>query len=48
MVTLAPMRISSGTCMKRLSKIVSVIIDAPSARVISAIICACRSVGKPG
>ena len=28
---LAPMRQSSGTCMKRFSKIVSVIIAAPSA-----------------
>ena len=45
---LAPMRLSSGTCMKRFSKIVSVIIAAPSAIAISAIICACRSVGKPG
>ncbi len=35
---LAPMRHSSGTCMKRFSKIVSVIIAAPSAMVISAII----------
>ena len=34
--------------MKRFSKIVSVIIAAPSAIVISAMICACRSVGKPG
>ena len=35
--------------MKRFSKIVSVIrAGCPSARVISAIICACRSVGKPG
>ena len=45
---LAPMRHSSGTCMKRFSKIVSVIIAAPSAVAISAIICACRSVGNPG
>ena len=44
----APMRVSSGTCMKRFSKIVSVIIAAPSATHISAMNCACRSVGKPG
>ena len=34
--------------MKRFSKIVSVMRDVPLARVISAINCACRSVGKPG
>ena len=34
--------------MKRFSKIVSVMRDVPLARVISAISCACRSVGKPG
>ena len=34
--------------MKRFSKIVSVMCEVPSARVISAISCACRSVGKPG
>ncbi len=34
--------------MKRFSKIVSVIIAAPEAIVISAMTCACRSVGKPG
>ena len=45
---LAPIRTSSGTCMKRFSKIVSVIIEAPSAVAISAMICACRSVGNPG
>jgi hypothetical protein len=44
----APMRISSGTCMKRFSKMVSVIIEAPSATVISAMNCACMSVAKPG
>ena len=44
----APMRFSSGTCMKRFSKIVSVIIAAPSATDISAMNCACMSVGKPG
>ena len=44
----APIRLSSGTCMKRFSKMVSVIIEAPSATVISAMNCACRSVAKPG
>jgi hypothetical protein len=39
---------SSGTCMKRFSKIVSLICDTPSAVAISAMNCACRSVGKPG
>ena len=34
----APMRLSSGTCMNRFSKMVSVITDAPSAVDISAII----------
>ena len=34
--------------MKRFSKIVSVMRDDPLARVISAMNCACRSVGKPG
>ena len=34
--------------MKRFSKIVSVMRDVPVARVISAISCACKSVGKPG
>ena len=34
--------------MKRFSKIVSVICEEPPAQVISAINCACRSVGKPG
>ncbi len=47
-VTSAPMRASSGTWAKRLSKTVSVIVAAPSAVAISAIICACRSVGNPG
>ncbi len=44
----APMRCSSLTCMKRFSKIVSVIRLWPSARVISAMNCACMSVAKPG
>ena len=34
--------------MKRFSKIVSVMCEVPFARVISAMSCACRSVGKPG
>ena len=34
--------------MKRFSKIVSVIIEAPSATHISAMNCACMSVAKPG
>ena len=34
--------------MKRFSKMVSVMRETPLARVISAISCACRSVGKPG
>ena len=34
--------------MKRFSKMVSVMCEVPLARVISAINCACRSVGKPG
>jgi hypothetical protein len=34
--------------MKRFSKIVSVMWEVPFARVISAMSCACRSVGKPG
>ena len=42
----APIRMSSGTCMKRFSKIVSVIIDAPSATHISAMNCACMSVAR--
>ena len=44
----APIRISSGACMKRFSKMCSSSRLTPSARVRSAIICACRSVGKPG
>ena len=47
-VMLAPIRANSGTCIKRFSKIVSVIIEAPSATAISAITWACRSVGNPG
>ena len=45
----APMRISSGACIKRFSKDLS--LPAPTCRVAvhnSAIICACKSVGKPG
>ena len=44
----APSRTSSCTCMKRFSKMVSVMREVPPARVISAISCACKSVGKPG
>ena len=40
----APSRASSCTCMKRFSKIVSVMRETPDARVISAMNCACRSV----
>ena len=45
---LAPSRPSSGTCMNRLSKTVSRMTDAPDAIVMSAMNCACMSVGKPG
>ena len=34
--------------MKRFSKMVSVMTEVPAACVSNAIICACRSVGKPG
>src|SRR5664280_859256 len=44
----APSRTSSWTCMKRFSKMVSVMREVPPARVINAISCACKSVGKPG
>jgi hypothetical protein len=44
----APRRTSSCTCIIRFSKIVSVTSVAPSARVATAIICACMSVGNPG
>src|SRR5665213_3550180 len=44
----APMRVSCGTCMKRFSKLFSVMTESPSAVLITAIICAWRSVGKPG
>ena len=44
----APRRASSCTCMKRFSKIVSVMWEMPLERVISAMNCAWRSVGKPG
>ena len=44
----APMRPSSGTCMKRFSKMVSLTTPVPLARHISAMIWACMSVGKPG
>ena len=45
---LAPMRCSSGTCIKRFSKIFSMMVLVPSARQQTAISCACISVGKPG
>src|ERR1043166_4033246 len=44
----APMRMSSSACMKRFSKIFSVITLTPSATDIKTIICACKSVGNPG
>ena len=44
----APIRASSGTCMKRFSKMVSVIMAAPSATHMRAMNCACKSVAKPG
>ena len=44
----APMRASSCACMKRFSKMVSVMKEMPSAPVISAMNWACRSVAKPG
>ena len=44
----APSRFNSCTCIIRFSKIVSVMTDVPSARVASAMNCACMSVGKPG
>ena len=42
------MRCISEACIKRFSKIVSVITERPSACVISAMYCACISVGKRG
>ena len=45
---LAPRRTSSLTCMKRFSKIVSVTVAVPWAMQLSAMNCACMSVGKPG
>ena len=44
----APRRSSSLTCMKRFSKIVSLITPAPSAMQLSAMNCACMSVGNAG
>ena len=44
----APMRRISSMCMKRFSKIVSMIVPTPSATVFSAANWACMSVGKPG
>ncbi|CSC12736.1 Uncharacterised protein [Vibrio cholerae] len=45
---LAPMRFNSGTCIKRFSKMVSVITPPPFAIMFSSVNCACMSVGKPG
>ena len=42
------MRASSRACIKRFSKIVSVITEEPSACVMSVMYWACISVGKPG
>jgi hypothetical protein len=47
-VIFAPSRASSCTCMKRFSKMVSVIWETPLDLVIRPMNCACRSVGKPG
>ena len=46
--TLAPMRRNSLRCIKRLGKIFSVMALMPGVTDISAHICACMSVGKPG
>ena len=46
--SVAPRRSSSGTCMKRFSKIVSVIVAGAVGDASSAMNCACMSVGKPG
>ena len=47
-VMCAPMRCISCTCIRRFSKMVSVMVDVPSATVFMAVNCACISVGKPG
>src|SRR6202011_1737291 len=47
-VMLAPMRLSSPTCMKRFSKMFSVMEVVPSVWVARAMYWACMSVGKPG
>ena len=44
----APMRLSSWTCMKRFSKMVSTTREVPSATAFMATNCACMSVGKAG
>ena len=44
----APRRSNSCTCIIRFSKIVSVMTEVPSARVASAMNCACISVGNDG
>ena len=48
MRTSAPMRMSSSANMKRFSKTFSVMIESPSASAMSAMNCACMSVGNPG
>ena len=44
----APIRCNSGTCMKRFSKMVSVITPVPSATQFKVTNCACISVGNAG
>ena len=44
----APIRLSSGMCIKRFSKMVSVMRLVPSAIAFNKVNCACISVGKPG
>ena len=47
-LTCAPMRCSSSTCIKRFSNTDSVIVPVPAATQLSAVNCACMSVGNPG
>ena len=44
----APILFNSGTCINLFSKIHSLILEIPLARVIKTINCACKSVGNPG
>ena len=44
----APRRLSSSTTTKRFSKTFSVMIEVPSASDSRTMVCACRSVAKPG